>query len=50
MAAVRVFDLFNAFIGWWWSDPVAALLMVPIIVREGMEGLRGKAPCADGCH
>jgi hypothetical protein len=36
--------------GWWWSDPVAALLMVPIIAREGIEGLRGEATCTDGCH
>lgn len=40
----------NALVGWWWSDPVAALLMVPIIAREGIEGLRGEPPCTDGCH
>lgn len=33
----------NATAGWWWADPVAALAMVPIIVREGLEGLRGRA-------
>jgi len=32
----------NAFLGWWWADPVAALIMVPIIAREGIEGLRGE--------
>lgn len=32
----------NAFAGWWWADPVAALIMVPIIGREGIEGLRGE--------
>jgi divalent metal cation (Fe/Co/Zn/Cd) transporter len=32
--------------GWWWSDPVAALVMVPIIAREGVQGLRGHA-CDD---
>ncbi len=32
--------------GWWWADPVAALIMVPIIAREGVHGLRGKA-CED---
>ena len=42
--------LLNAVAGWWWSDPVAALLMVPIIAREGIEGLRGEATCTDGCH
>jgi divalent metal cation (Fe/Co/Zn/Cd) transporter len=38
--------LLNAFLGWWWADPAAALVMVPIIAREGVEGLKGKA-CAD---
>jgi divalent metal cation (Fe/Co/Zn/Cd) transporter len=42
--------LLNAVVGWWWSDPVAAWLMVPIIAREGIEGLRGESSCADGCH
>jgi divalent metal cation (Fe/Co/Zn/Cd) transporter len=37
----------NALLGWWWADPVAGLLMVPIIAREGYEALRGK-DC--GCH
>lgn len=32
----------NAVFGWWWADPVAALIMVPIIAREGFEGLRGE--------
>src|SRR6267142_1664807 len=27
---------FNVLFGWWWADPVAALAMVPIIVREGI--------------
>lgn len=31
----------NAFAGWWWADPAAALLMVPWLVREGAEGLEG---------
>ena len=36
----------NAVVGWWWADPAAALCMVPIIAREGIEGLRGDG-CAD---
>ena len=40
--------LLNALVGWWWADPVAALVMVPIIVREGLEGLRGER-CEDEC-
>jgi divalent metal cation (Fe/Co/Zn/Cd) transporter len=31
----------NAWLGWWWTDPVAALLMVPWLVGEGIEGIRG---------
>jgi divalent metal cation (Fe/Co/Zn/Cd) transporter len=38
----------NALFGWWWADPVAALVMVPIIVREGVEALRGET--CDDCH
>jgi divalent metal cation (Fe/Co/Zn/Cd) transporter len=38
----------NALFGWWWADPVAALIMVPIIAREGFAGLRGEV-CND-CH
>jgi divalent metal cation (Fe/Co/Zn/Cd) transporter len=29
----------NAAFGWWWADPVAAIAMVPIIAKEGMEGV-----------
>ena len=42
--------LLNALLGWWWADPVAALIMVPIIVKEGIEGLRGETCCDDSCH
>jgi len=38
----------NASLGWWWADPMAALLMVPWLVREGREGLRGES-CAESC-
>lgn len=38
----------NALAGWWWADPVAALIMVPIIGNEGVEALRGEQ-CEDGC-
>lgn len=40
----------NALLGWWWADPVAALAMVPLIAYEGMETVRGRTVCADGCH
>lgn len=38
----------NAAFHWWWADPIAALVMVPIITNEGLEALRGEV-CAD-CH
>jgi divalent metal cation (Fe/Co/Zn/Cd) transporter len=37
--------LFNALFGWWWADPVAALCMLPMILREGIEAVRGKCAC-----
>jgi divalent metal cation (Fe/Co/Zn/Cd) transporter len=38
--------LLHFLMGWWWSDSVAALVMVPIIANEGIEAVRGKAcPC-----
>jgi len=36
----------NAWLGWWWADPVAALAMVPIIAKEGWDALRGRTCCA----
>ena len=36
--------LANGLLGWWWADPLAALLMVPWLIKEGNEGVR-----ADGC-
>ena len=29
----------------WWADPAAALIMVPIIAKEGLDGLRGDTCC-----
>jgi len=40
--------LLNAVFGLWWADPVAGLIMVPIIAKEGVDGLQGKA-CEDCC-
>jgi divalent metal cation (Fe/Co/Zn/Cd) transporter len=39
----------NALLGWWWTDPVAAIAMLPIIVKEGVDGVRGRSSCTDGC-
>lgn len=30
----------NALFGWWWMDPVAALLLIPFLLKEGWESLR----------
>jgi divalent metal cation (Fe/Co/Zn/Cd) transporter len=50
-AIVLVGLLLNALLGWWWADPLAGLVMVPIIGKEGIDALRGKAcRCDDGCH
>ena len=40
--------LLNALFGLWWADPVAALVMVPIIANEGIQRLRGEA--CDDCQ
>jgi divalent metal cation (Fe/Co/Zn/Cd) transporter len=36
----------NALVGWWWADPLAALVIAGIAAREGVEGWRGRS---DGC-
>jgi divalent metal cation (Fe/Co/Zn/Cd) transporter len=38
----------NATFGWWWADPAAGLLMIPIVLREGLNGLKGRS-CCDHC-
>ena len=40
--------LTNALFGWWWMDPASALVMVPIIAKEGFDGLRGRDCCQCG--
>jgi divalent metal cation (Fe/Co/Zn/Cd) transporter len=55
-AAVLAGVALNAALGWWWADPLAALAMVPFLVREGREALeksRGQATtcsCHGGCE
>jgi len=38
----------NAMWGLWWADPVAALIMTPIIAKEGLAGIRGET--CDDCR
>ena len=41
----------NALFGFWWADPVAALVMLPIIIKEGVGAFRGEICCDAGtCH
>ena len=39
--------LLNAALGWWWADPVAGLVMTPIIAKEGVEGVKGDPCCKE---
>jgi divalent metal cation (Fe/Co/Zn/Cd) transporter len=51
----------NALLGWWWADPITALGIAAVAVREGRDAWRGEAcctapivgadddGCADGC-
>jgi len=53
----------NSFLGWWWADPLAALVIAGVAVKEGRDAWRGDAccppviskvdasngGCADGC-
>jgi len=41
--------ILNATLGWWWADPLAGLAMVPIIAREGFDGVRGRSACDECC-
>jgi divalent metal cation (Fe/Co/Zn/Cd) transporter len=38
----------NALLGWWWADPVTAMLIAGVAVREGREAWRGEA-CCEAC-
>ena len=39
----------NALCGWWWADPVAALILVPLIAKEGLEGFQDEPCCSKEC-
>jgi divalent metal cation (Fe/Co/Zn/Cd) transporter len=38
----------NALLGWWWADPLTAIAIAAVAVKEGRESWRGEG-CADGC-
>jgi divalent metal cation (Fe/Co/Zn/Cd) transporter len=49
LSAILLFGLLlNAIWGWWWADPVAAIIMVPIIAKEGLDAMKGRT-CCDSC-
>jgi divalent metal cation (Fe/Co/Zn/Cd) transporter len=41
--ALLVGLLLNALVGWWWADPVAALVIAVVAAREGRESWRGNS-------
>lgn len=44
-AAVLIGLVLNSLLGWWWADPIAALVIATLALREGIEAWRGDA-CA----
>jgi hypothetical protein len=38
----------NATLGWWWADPIAALVIAGVAVKEGREAWRGDSCCTPG--
>ena len=44
-AAVLTGLILNALFGWWWTDPIAGLVIAGFAIREGIEAWRGDA-CA----
>lgn len=46
--ALLVGLLLNALLGWWWADPVAALVIAAVATREGVDSWKGKG-CCDAC-
>ncbi|MCX6469412.1 MAG: cation transporter [Corynebacteriales bacterium] len=45
-AVVLVGLVLNSTLGWSWADPIAALVIAAIAVREGMNAWRGESCCA----
>lgn len=46
LSAVLLLGLgLNAVFGWWWADPIAALVIAVVAAREGLENWRGEDCC-----
>jgi divalent metal cation (Fe/Co/Zn/Cd) transporter len=41
--ALLVGLLANALVGWWWADPIAALVIAGVAAKEGVESWRGES-------
>jgi divalent metal cation (Fe/Co/Zn/Cd) transporter len=37
----------NALLGWWWADPLTALAIAGVAIKEGWESWKGDACCED---
>jgi divalent metal cation (Fe/Co/Zn/Cd) transporter len=48
-AVLLVGLLLNATVGWWWADPVAALMIAALAIHEGREAWHGERCCHDAC-
>jgi divalent metal cation (Fe/Co/Zn/Cd) transporter len=35
----------NSMLGWWWADPLAALALAGVAVKEGRDAWRGEVCC-----
>lgn len=47
LSAVLLIGLIlNSLLGWWWADPMAALVIAVVAVREGVHTWRGQSCCA----
>jgi divalent metal cation (Fe/Co/Zn/Cd) transporter len=38
LAATRLFE-------WWWLDSIAALILIPLLIKEGHEAIKGECDC-----
>ena len=36
----------NTLLGWWWLDPIAALAIATLAIREGLQSWRGESCCS----
>jgi hypothetical protein len=35
----------NALVGWWWADPITALVIAAVAFKEGRDSWHGEACC-----